>query len=258
MCILAQPLESVSNTAIYAGTNTDQTRQCVVYQMAVELRGPNAMILPVPAPADSIQLIDMTEYPLFFDDLRDIFRERTRGFTKSLPAAATLDYLEVMDVGSYKVSVASTIEDLNRINPNVFTVSPAVDKLLRFFYSSGYSFVVAQLTESGDYHPLAYSHDIGPEGLFIPTRHQHGKGGAREMRIADDWDHQVYHHPAGPLVFNPRRITDQVRRADRALPALVAKLMLKVPELVDYLPLDRLSRKRVKGEGRNIDMLIAL
>jgi hypothetical protein len=98
---------------------------------------------------------------------------------------------------SYKVSIALSINDLRRIDKNVFSVSPDIDKvcvcvsscsvllfacfnissqLLSLHYNVGYGFVICVFNASMDAHPLAFVCDRNADGtLYIPTRHEHGQ-----------------------------------------------------------------------------------
>lgn len=186
MCIFAQPVPSVSNTRIFVGSTGN--RQVTCYAMSAELRGRgNAMILPVPG--GDIRLIDMSAVPDFFDDLDSHWRQVSRGMRDLSFSAPTKSVLPIHNVGSYSVSIAPAVEDIDRADPTVFGLSADTRQTLERNYSDPrYSFVIAVLKKSGDFHPLAYSHNLAPEGLFIPTRHE-GHDAV--------WDHSLYlvgHH----------------------------------------------------------------
>jgi hypothetical protein len=197
MCIMASPVLSVSDTRIFVGTDAERTRQAVVYAMSVQLRTRtgkgNAMILPVPvgaAGAGAVNLIDLSGVPNFFKPFDEAFIERGRGivmnFSKGLEPN---DALEVVRVGSYDVSIVPTVDDVKRLNRDVFDVSVDTEHTLREGYPVGFAFLVAQLRESGEFHPLAYTHPF--EGLlFVPTRHEHGTGGSGDLA---KWDHKIYY-----------------------------------------------------------------
>lgn len=154
MCIFASPVAAVKNTAIFVGRFKD--RQCVVYEMAATLRKTgkgNAMILPVPAAAENIELIDLSAVSDFFAPFRDLFVVRARSMgTKGAVRAS----LKVHRVGSYDVSVVPKAKDVAKLNPGVFEVSPEAARTLAT-YPPSFSFVVAQLRTSGVFHPLAYT-----------------------------------------------------------------------------------------------------
>lgn len=79
-----------------------------------------------------------------------------------------------MDVGSYKASIVPSLDDFERIDRDVFTLSPKIFEFLKRLYPEGYSFLVCQLEQNRAYHPFAYQHGTLPNGrLFIPTIHFH-------------------------------------------------------------------------------------
>jgi hypothetical protein len=194
MCIMASPVRSVSNTKIFVGR--DSSSQLTVYEMSVRLRDNtgkgNAMILPVPIGAPEgallIRLYDLSKVPDFFEPFVEAFTERTRGF--SMSKGITNDALEVVRVGNYDVSIVPSVDDVKRLNTEVFDLSADTEHTLRESYPTGFAFLVAQLRASGDFHPLAYSHPLVDGQLFVPTRHEHGKVGPDEM---PKWDHQIFY-----------------------------------------------------------------
>ena len=115
MCIMAGPVESVSNTRIFVGADSRGLRQVVLYAMAVQLQARsgkgNAMILPVPGGATDVALFDLTAYPTIFDDIDAPFVVRSRGVSKDLDRSFG-EPLEVHRVGSYDVSIVPTVDDV--------------------------------------------------------------------------------------------------------------------------------------------------
>lgn len=302
MCILAQPVRTVSNTRIFVGSNG--TRQLTVYEMYVKLAdihtrtaakmfnkpieevtkaerdaaktanfgalysgGPveagNAMILPAPAASPSdIELIDMSEHPKFFDDLDLAFRRRSRSLSKSAPAGG---HLEVHKVGNYDVSIADTLDDLDRLNPEVFTLSDDAKQALGPNYSRlngpKHVFIVAVLRESGKFHPLAYTHPIAADGkLFVPTRHEHGHNHSEDPHGGRaDWDHHIFHTQTGsdfaelPGTKNHREVRS-VSNEFSSAKRLLDKASEKVPAIAPYMGSGNLVRSKFKGPLRNMDL----
>lgn len=200
MCIMASPVESVSNTKIFVG-HDNNGRQATVYSMAVGLvdRGKgNAMILPVPilSAQDRIDLVDLSGNPDFFEPLVDLFTVRSRSI--SFGADAPLD---VVRVGSYDVSIVPTVDDVKRLNHDVFEVSADTEFTLRKNYPNGYVFLVAQLHTSGEFHPIAYIHPLVGGHLFVPTRHEHGQTDSEDL---PDWDHQIFYQEGYVSVVMPQ------------------------------------------------------
>lgn len=70
--------------------------------------------------------------------------------------------LKVISVGSYHVSVAMNLSDLQHINRNVFTLTNDLGNVLQKYYSQTcFGFIICQLHPNTiDYHPFAYSHNI--------------------------------------------------------------------------------------------------
>jgi len=89
----------------------------------------NAMILPAPLyltsnPNAQIEVLDLSEYADLFEELDKCFpvEEVDVYDDDELPTEEcnSRAFLEVMEVGGYKVSVARSIDDLRKINPTVF------------------------------------------------------------------------------------------------------------------------------------------
>lgn len=136
------------------------------------------MILPVPHPRSAVA-INLEGYKTIFDDCdRSFYKPATRSLNFSFAAnsGSDTDTLAVIDVGSYKVSMAHTLDDLARVNTNVFVLSPGCKEVLQQHYSQPYwGFIICKLAKGREhYHPFAYEHDLIAQGhLFIPTRHFH-------------------------------------------------------------------------------------
>lgn len=270
MCIMAMPVRSVSNTRIFIGRNAD--RQLTIYEMSVELATPgNAMILPVPAEsAGDVTLINMEQAPKFFDDLDRVFQPMTLGMSKGARRSRGVDHLQVHEVGSYLVSIAEGLADLDRLNPEVFQVSPAAMQALGPHYSrvngQKHVFIVAQLTESGKFHPLAYTHPVPAEGLFVPTRHEHGHDHeAHPHGDRADWDHHIYFQDREAKWVELPGLKDRTeRRANESMYEMISKwagiYSERVPELSPFLDTDqhcRASRARFAGRLRNMDLRLS-
>lgn len=266
MCIMARPVRSVSNTRIFVGCDSRRERQLLVYEMAVELQGgSNAMILPVPAAVpEDVALLDLSEAPQFFDDLDKPFERMTLG-TKG-GSRGFGDTLKIHEVGNYRVSIAPSVEDLDRVDPAVFTLSAETRQTLTPNYGTGFVFVVAALRESGKFHPLAYTHPVMEDGrLFIPTRHEHGNSTRHGYAALPRWDHYVYRQV--PTVFaempGSKDHTEIRGKGSRDDPyprvaTCIEGLVAKVPTLAPFLDADkdgaRLFRTAFKGPLKNMDL----
>ena len=263
MCIMASPVRSVSDTRIFVGTNGALTQQLTVYQMAVQLsiftgKG-NAMILPVPvgtAGAKSIKLVDLSAVPTFFEPFVAAFKEQSRGFGMSKGISRSL---EVQRVGNYDVSVVPTVDDVKRLNRNVFEVSPDTEAVLRTEYPVGFAFLVAQLRESGNFHPLAYLSPVVGGKMFVPTRHAHGP-----EKGLPKWDHLIFYRGKSAPDYMPQ---DQRNFAfhkslpadttERSLAPVVVNLATHLPALVPFLGAGLgLNQVRAQGPLPNVDLTV--
>lgn len=264
MCIFAMPVQSVTDTRIYVAPNVNLDRQLTVYEMSVTLRTPgNAMILPVPGDVNTVELVDLSKAKDILEKLDAAFefdpysRSLSRGLTKSVTNDSLT--LQVFEVGSYKVSLAATLDDLDRLDPEVFTVSDEAKAALRSSTRDGkFGFVVATLTQSGPYHPLAYIHDSeGP--LFVPTRHEHGAGDG-DMA---EWDHTIFY--VGPARSTWDTLGGRVKTARDVFDvqgnylyrALLADVERHVPQIRAFIhPGAPIHRLRIKGQLRSADLII--
>lgn len=196
MCIFNAPVKRVNNTRIFVCS--DGRRQLTLYGNQVLLEGKsiqNAMILPVPGPASEI-VVDLplnskearADVDHLFQLLQAPFEETSPYATNSSSSrAAAKSFLEVKQIGSYKVSLAPSVEDLARYDPGSFRVDAGVLSVLRARYRAGFCFLICQLHDSKPYHPFAYMHRVAvtpasqPQ-LFVPTLHVHGGPKRAHMR----------------------------------------------------------------------------
>jgi hypothetical protein len=203
----------------------------------------------------------MSEAPGFFDDADKLFMPLTLGKTKS----RGVDFLKVHEVGNYQVSIAESLDDLDRVNPEVFTLSPDAKSTLGT-YDDGFCFVVAQLKESGKFHALAYTHPVAGDGkLFIPTKHEHGSHVAPHPQLEGeraDWDHHIYYQDTQAKYTDLPGSKDKSETRSNAnqygMIARWAKMYAeKVPSLAPFLDSEqdsRIIRSRFHGKLRNIDL----
>lgn len=188
MCIMANYAE-VSQTSILVASAGQ--RQLTAYEMVWDgIDRANALILAVPAKADEIELVDLSGHSKIFKKLHELFHpeETMRGGEhRRTLSDDSRSYLQVREVGSYKVSVAPSFEDLDRVNPDLLVITKEAKEALAE-YAGEFSFIVAVLQSRGKIHPLAYIHPAGKDGLFVPTKHEHGDGD----RVVPEWDHSIY------------------------------------------------------------------
>jgi hypothetical protein len=190
MCCFNLPIDHVHSTRIFVGTRNGQ--QITVYSAAL-IGQRIEMVLPVRTRgAKGVEFIDMKAYPEFFTDCERamVLGSRSKAPTTQIMASAgAAPYLEVQQVGDYKVSFAPSWVDLDRADPRVFQLSQRLKQVLTAHYPVGeYGFVIYKPDHSGEMHPLAYRHPVEPGArFFVPTRHEHGHAGP------PDWDHNIYH-----------------------------------------------------------------
>jgi hypothetical protein len=209
----------------------------------------------------------MSECKDFFDKMAMLQqRPRTRSM-KGIPAMygdAFLGHLEVHEVGDLKVSIAYSLEDINRVDPAVFAVSPDTDAVLTKHYSEGYAFIVVTLKAGGEVHPLGY---ISPlmDKLFIPTRHEHGDEGE-----LPHWDHTIYvssdksiHNltERNPWGSRPEDVTTrytQGKVVDIGTRRVWDAVTSKVPELHSFANRAPTYSWLVNGKYKNTDLMVVL
>jgi hypothetical protein len=199
MCIILGEVRSVSQTKLFVLPNKGKTRQMTFYSNAVNTPEENMMILPVPNSSNSIELHKI-QYKSIFEDLKrsvkSIYEKPPHNlYTRSLHASASLDRkpLEIISHGSYLVSIAPRLEDLQRLDESVFDFTPELYHFFGKHYSREFSYICCVLKEGMEaYEPLCYSHPLHSSGkLFVPTLHYHKHGGRVETEDAD-WDHLIY------------------------------------------------------------------
>jgi hypothetical protein len=198
MCIVPFPVHSISSTKLFVLPSKDGKRQMTFYKNDVDSMEENLMILPYPNPS-SVKLHKI-RYKAMFDDLKkSVFKPPTRSYpmydmyaTRSLCASAS--YVPVISHGSYLVSICETLDDLNRVDPTVFTLPPSIFPFFAKHYNSQFGYLVCRLKEGKhEYEPLCYSHDVLMENkVFVPTLHYHDHGNGSVKTDAADWDHAIY------------------------------------------------------------------
>ena len=183
MCMISLPINEVTNTNIFVALSDNKKQQLTIYSNLIDNQiNSNAMVIPVPNP-ESIQLHDMSKNKSFFSDCDKSFELISRSRSKSFNARSnssnidSYNVLHVKNIGSYKVSVAMNLEELNNIDKNVFVLSDELKNILSLHYNNkneNWGFIVFVLDlERKEYHPFAFSHNIFNNQIYIPTRHYH-------------------------------------------------------------------------------------
>ena len=284
MCIISGPVKTVSNTQIFVGCNKDRSRQITVYGNEVDnISHSNAMILPVPFPK-TVELINLSNYKDIFSDCMQDFstpRSAFQNYESDGLRANSSRSLQVHNVGSYAMSIAHNLADLDRVNSNVFTLHPDCKSVLTKHYSDPHwGFIICQLKGGKQkYHPIAYSHATLNGKYFIPTLHHHAHGshgpsgyfGQAVGALVDafdafdafngasgaDWDHTIY-------IQNGEDV-DQVVAAGRnpswiATPSSQWKGTFSIKDKLSFVLSKTRSFNRVdiNGEYKNQDLYITL
>ncbi len=176
MCLISTEVNQVSNTKIFIAPSADKTRQITIYSNDVDnISNGNAMVLPVPLP-QSLSFHDLSQYKNFFEDCKNCFSDPTKTLKSySLNMIDKAEGLEVFKIGSYYVSVAKNLEQLELVNNKVFKLSDGLKKVLNTYYYQPYwGFIICKLSPGkNNYHPFAYSHQIIQNKIYVPTRHYH-------------------------------------------------------------------------------------
>lgn len=233
MCLIdvpEGPPPIVGGTRIFVGP-TRKGRQITYYANYVSLQNASstapdlvtgsikmsstggAMILPVPR--GRIRLLDLSNKAIFgemFERLDSAF-PRLRYDSPYSGGGDLLDLfddrdcsgkaLKVEEVGSYFVSVAPRLEDIDRIDSSYFKVSAGMRQILSVHYADHFSFIVCRFkTKKVEPHPVGYEHERLPDGrMFVPTRHEHGSKHSQQANAHADWDHTIYACCSSDLVF---------------------------------------------------------
>ena len=188
MCLISTEIETVSNTKILVAPNYNNTRQLTVYSNFISnISESNAMVLPVPLP-QTLQFINLSGYKNLFEDCAKCFYNPQKSFIDSYSVSTnslnTKDDkpLQVFNIGSYQVSVAMNLDQISRVDSQVFELSSGLSQTLKtFYYQEYWGFIICKLNSGPEsYHPLAYSHQIIDNKIYIPTRHYH-----QEVKWAD-------------------------------------------------------------------------
>eukprot|EP01089_Gocevia_fonbrunei_P015827 TRINITY_DN4745_c0_g1_i2.p1 TRINITY_DN4745_c0_g1~~TRINITY_DN4745_c0_g1_i2.p1 ORF type:complete len:316 (+),score=59.13 TRINITY_DN4745_c0_g1_i2:94-1041(+) len=293
MCIFNKPVSQVSGTKILVSCTSDN-RQFTVYQNYVtaffdaksagrenkqklkkaldkiksseKTTDTNAMILPFPG--SEVELVDLSHYPTLFSDCNNCFpilQKKQQLFYKSKRKREPTDYLEIHSCGSYNVSIARTLPDINRIDPSVFTLSPNVGKVLDKYYSQDFGFLICCFKENGEKHPLGYIHSLlktastSESQLFVPTRHEHG----HEDDTEADWDHEIYSVNTlgkGESGTDIQELREMLEKEDKPDFEIVVKT--EIGELLKKLPVrlvkvDYFRRRLIVGEYENKDIVLS-
>lgn len=210
MCIIFPEVQEVHDTKILVAKHG--SKQLTVYGNSVTFDKFNQgiMILPFPAgPVDFVNLSNLVDPFELLDQNFPQMRSMSDSYSyNSVRPASAKTFLKVFDVGSYSVSVATTVDEIDNLNPNKFefSLSDELRMVLNKYYNSNnaskttstsnystsnstFHFLICKLEKSKKYHPFAYYHSLlNNQHLFIPTRHFHDT----QEETVSHWSHKIY------------------------------------------------------------------
>jgi hypothetical protein len=171
------------------------TRQLTVYSNDVMLVGgmPTAMILPVPVSAATrakdplgcgiiVHTMSASTSALF-SALEKMACKVVGGARRPRGVLTPKPPLDVHKAGAYKYSVVPAVDDFVRVDNDVFGLKRTSElyELLQEHYATGFAFLACIIDASAKLRPIAYQHDMLPDGrIFVPTRHYHPRKPAVE------------------------------------------------------------------------------
>ncbi|MEZ6135643.1 MAG: hypothetical protein R3C53_12105 [Pirellulaceae bacterium] len=259
MCCFAGPVQSVTNTRIFASLSGTGT-QFVAYQMRYKSEVPNAMILPIPAERGateaSIRFVDLSEYDRFFPDLNRGFPEISRPplNSRARPTAAAENAIEVHEVGDFVASFVPMMKDFERLDPQFVIDQEVWAKIPEY---ADYSFVVFQLKNlAGEPHPMAFEFSTRmPNTVFFPTVHIHDG----EVHDVEEFDHELY---LQHVAYDKLASSTYSAKVDRATKCerskFKASVFMNVEKAKGLIDPDLLvHRKKLVGRLNNRDTLLA-
>jgi hypothetical protein len=200
MCIVAAKYSAVtSNTSIVAipVILANGERKCIMIfvnkvQKSSDCRN-ITMILPFPR-TRNFQMFDTSG-----KDWNDfINRLNSSMFTRSCRSGGRVEKFEVNRIGNYIVSVAETIDDLERINEEQLPIHHDMKKMMRDNYSAPgvFSFLVCRIADDVqtiESSPIAYMTDMytgGGGDIFVPTKHCESRDG--QTPTIAHFDHSIF------------------------------------------------------------------
>lgn len=206
MCMIVGDVRKVSKTKILVSKLPKTNKQLVVYETKISPKDkPVAMILPYPSSTLSkeVEVIDTKPGDSdFFKQIAKNFpqiKSQALSFGRGTGSLGlqTKGYLQVNRAGSYRYSVAKSLEELNRVDPTVFQInSEVLTKLLMSYETLNFGYLVCIIDENVDYSPFAFVCDLpNNKQLYVPTKHYHthsSNEANKNNSFADDWDHEIY------------------------------------------------------------------
>lgn len=193
MCCFSGPVESVTQTKIFARLHSDG-RQSIIYRLSLATKREVAMILPIPVKAssseDAVNFLNLEDYPHVFSDLEACFPSRFSGKVSTAveePRGYFSRSLKVVSVGAFDASYVPTQADFSRLDKRFRLPDDALAQLPAY---RNFGFAVFKLKKGKtEVHPMAFNFPSArPKNLFFPTMHIHdGK-----IHPEEEFDHTLY------------------------------------------------------------------
>jgi hypothetical protein len=199
MCCFSRPVQSVTNTNIFA-RSSKEGRQFLVYSMTLSSKEELAMILPIPVPSgspdDAVRFIDLKDYGSFFTDMLAGFppppAPKAAGRSLSVNSKIDPKPLPVIEVGNFEASFVPSVRDFSRLDERFRLPDAAWNQLPQY---RNYGFTVFKLKKGEQkVHPMAFEFPrANPKKLFFPTVHIHDS----KVHPKAGFDHMLYCQTSG-------------------------------------------------------------
>ncbi len=193
MCCFSGPVESVTNTKIFARLHSDG-RQSIIYRLSLATKRAVAMILPIPvrqgSGEDAVNFLNLEDYPHIFSDLNGCFPRDGLAKAAASPVESRRFFsrpLKVVSVGAFDASYVPTQADFSRLDKRFRLPDDALAQLPTY---RDFGFAVFKLKKGKtEVHPMAFNFPSArPKNLFFPTMHIHdGK-----IHPEEEFDHTLY------------------------------------------------------------------
>lgn len=193
MCCFSGPVESVTQTQIFARLHSDG-RQSIIYRLSLATKREVAMILPIPVREstgeDAVRFLNLEDYPQIFSDLAACFPSRVSGkasVAAEPPRGLFRRTLKVVSVGAFDASYVPTQADFSRLDKRFRLPDDVWSKLPGY---QNFGFAVFKLKKGKtEVHPMAFHFPTArPRDLFFPTLHIHDG----EIHPEEEFDHTLY------------------------------------------------------------------
>lgn len=255
MCMFSADITFVNSTQIGISCNPELTRQVLIYNNVVKLESKNnsesmfdekeekkvpAMLFALPG--DDIEQVQFVTEQKIIETLRTLPQETKnlcQVFHSYVPVRSKgFDSLKQLDVGSYRVTLTNSVEDLEKV-PEMILMKEAKEFLEKTYPKGKYIFVCCCLRpdlNEQSYEPLACSFPMYEKKLFVPTMHFH-PGAKHDI----DWDHLItFFLPDG--VFFPHgyvhRMGSSLEKIQSPIPeidqnAVLSQMYLQSPDSIN-------------------------